>query len=513
MEVAPSTTSDRCLPGDLDGLRATAPLSIAVSMKRFQIALGALLLAVACQSDGGVEFHELTIDQALQRADVEDKLVFIDFFTTWCVPCREMDATTFQDPEVGAWLAEHTVALKVDAEANETNEALAKRFGVRSYPNYVFVSPEGDLLDRLGGKRASAPFLAFGASVLRGENAIGRAKKALEEEGTNDPDLRMDLARAYAELGHDEAALREYLWCFDEGAKQDSSYTGVRVSFWLSEIAEFARHYPPAMDALDERRSAAQARILDGTAEYEDVSVYTSINQWLATEEATLSLYDQVKREGRLSGIALFGFEEDVVRLLVDAKEYGRVVEEFDIPARVARAFEQFEASVFTDEELAEMDDALQAPVEELARTAGPTFLEDTLKDLLRRGVASSYEVLLGARRDEDAARLAERLINTLDDAETRRALAWAGYLTGDPAEANLTQAHEAFDMTGGDDIEVVDTLARVLATYGYRDEAIEVAQAGLDKAATELERHTMSACLRYCLQSPQRVESPTTRQ
>lgn len=491
------------------------------SMKRFLIAFGTLLFTVACQREDGVEFHELTFDQALERAASEDKLVFIDFFTIWCVPCREMDATTFKDPEVAAWLAEHTVALKVDAEASETNEALAERFGVRSYPNYVFLSPEGELQDRLTGKRASAPFIAFGASVLRGENAIGRAKKALAEGGTNNPDLRMDLARAYAELGHDAAALEEYLWCFDEGVIHEPSYSGVRVSFWLSEIAEFARRYAPAMDALNERRSTAEARILDGSAEYEDVSVYTSINHYLDTEEATLTLYERVKQEGRLSSTAMFGLEEQVFQLLVDAKHYERAAAEVDIPGRVARIYELFEASVlpFTDEALSGMDEADRAQIEEqmeeLERTHGPGFVEETrrsLEDMLRLSVASSYQVLLGARRDQEAALLAERLITTLDDAETRRALAWAGYLTGEPAEANLTQAREAFDMTGGENLEIVDTLARVLATYGYRDEAIEVAQAGLDKAATELERHTMSECLRYCQQSTQMVGWPTSR-
>ena len=106
-------------------------------MKRLLIALWALLFVVACKGESGVEFHDLTFDQALERAALEDKLLFIDFFTTWCVPCKQMDATTFQDREVATWLAEHTVALKVDAEANETNEALAKGGRRRRSPKEV----------------------------------------------------------------------------------------------------------------------------------------------------------------------------------------------------------------------------------------------------------------------------------------------------------------------------------------------------------------------------------------
>ena len=140
-----------------------------MARKGFVLALVLLGTLLALKSlTQGVKFHDLAFDQAAERAAAENKLVFVDFFTTWCVPCKEMDATTFEDSEVAAWLAEHTVALKVDAEANETNEALAKRFGVRSFPNYVFIAPDGKLMERIAGKRSPEQFIAVAQSVLRG---------------------------------------------------------------------------------------------------------------------------------------------------------------------------------------------------------------------------------------------------------------------------------------------------------------------------------------------------------
>ena len=218
--------------------------------------------------DGEVHFHDLSFDEALELAAAEEKVVFVDFFTTWCAPCKEMDATTFKNPDVAAWLAENTVALKVDAEANETNRTLVQRYGVRSFPNYVFVSPNGDLMDRITGKRPPGQFIEDGKSALRGENAIARAQAALAAGNPEDPSLRSRLADAYAELGQDQDALREYLWCFDVGMKNTEGYYGVRLSYLLSDIERLGRRYPPPGQRLsnaDSRRSSASSMGLPST--------------------------------------------------------------------------------------------------------------------------------------------------------------------------------------------------------------------------------------------------------
>ncbi|MYJ76136.1 MAG: hypothetical protein F4089_14045 [Gammaproteobacteria bacterium] len=117
--------------------------------------------------------------------------------------------------------------------------------------------------------------------------------------------------------------------------------------------------------------------------------------------------------------------------------------------------------------------------------------------------IAKWYEILIGTGQSEHAGAIATRLIATLDDANTRNALALAGYRTGSPVEENLAYAQEAFEMTGGEDLHIVDTLARLLANFKRGDEAIAVAEAGLEKAETAAERQLMNACLEYCRKQP----------
>jgi thiol:disulfide interchange protein DsbD len=102
-------------------------------------------------------FQRLSFDQALQKAEADHKLVMIDFYTDWCVYCKQLDGTTWRDPKVQDWIRSETVALKIDAEG-ETK--LANKYNVRGYPTIVFLNPDGSEVYRIGGYKDANDFLA-----------------------------------------------------------------------------------------------------------------------------------------------------------------------------------------------------------------------------------------------------------------------------------------------------------------------------------------------------------------
>ena len=59
-------------------------------------------------------FEELTLAKALEKAKAENKLVFVDCYTSWCGPCKYMLNNVFVLPEVGAFFNEHFVNVKYD---------------------------------------------------------------------------------------------------------------------------------------------------------------------------------------------------------------------------------------------------------------------------------------------------------------------------------------------------------------------------------------------------------------
>jgi thiol:disulfide interchange protein DsbD len=92
----------------------------------------------------GVAWNEYS-EQLLAAAAQKGKPVIIDFYATWCTPCRELEEVTFHDPEVVKRGNRDYVMVKVDVTkaGNPLNERLLKQYGIKGVPTIVFVDAGG----------------------------------------------------------------------------------------------------------------------------------------------------------------------------------------------------------------------------------------------------------------------------------------------------------------------------------------------------------------------------------
>ncbi len=83
-------------------------------------------------------------EEKLAGAVRDGKPVFIDFFTDWCLECKEMDRLTFSDPGVVA-VSRNFVMLRsnLTRDTDPMLKDLTKRYQVRGFPTYVFLGPDG----------------------------------------------------------------------------------------------------------------------------------------------------------------------------------------------------------------------------------------------------------------------------------------------------------------------------------------------------------------------------------
>ncbi|WP_369049282.1 thioredoxin family protein [Tenacibaculum sp. UWU-22] len=87
--------------------------------------------------------HWLTsFEDAQKLAIATNKLIVVDFWATWCGPCKAMDANTWSKPEVQTVL-NNFIPLKLDIDINHS---LALKYNVKSIPYVFIIDSNGEVL-------------------------------------------------------------------------------------------------------------------------------------------------------------------------------------------------------------------------------------------------------------------------------------------------------------------------------------------------------------------------------
>lgn len=183
-------------------------------MKKLFIIVCFLPILAFGQQKAGISFKiSQKWTDALSEARATNKLIFLDLYTDWCGPCREMDNEVFPLKVVGDLYNASFINYKLNAEKGD-GISVAKQYKVNSYPTYLFVNGNGELIYRLSGKKSPENFLQ------EGKNAIIESKhtRSIIELETLYPTMKVDKIFMYNYLDRltkikapTENILEEYL--------------------------------------------------------------------------------------------------------------------------------------------------------------------------------------------------------------------------------------------------------------------------------------------------------------
>lgn len=128
------------------------------------IVVSAFLLFVAAQlhAQEGISFEKNSWSQIIQKAKAEKKLIFMDAYTSWCGPCKSMQAKVFPDAVLGNYFNTNFINAKFDMEKGE-GPALAAKYPIQGYPTLLFIDPNtGKIVMQALGYRNAQDLISIG---------------------------------------------------------------------------------------------------------------------------------------------------------------------------------------------------------------------------------------------------------------------------------------------------------------------------------------------------------------
>ena len=104
------------------------------------------------QSDLSIHFREADYSTVMEAARAQKRNVLFYFTHPYCAPCKIMERTVFNQPDIIKLVEESSIPVKVDCvDEKPFARAIQKQFEVNRFPTLLIVDSAGNILDESNG--------------------------------------------------------------------------------------------------------------------------------------------------------------------------------------------------------------------------------------------------------------------------------------------------------------------------------------------------------------------------
>ncbi|CAM1339506.1 thioredoxin family protein [Tenacibaculum aestuarii] len=170
--------------------------------------LGLLLFPILSNAQQGINFESGSFEEAFQKAQKENKLLFVDGYAVWCKPCKKMDKTVFKEKEVGDFFNEHFISFKLNVEKGNGPQ-LKEKYAIEGLPGYVFIDNDDKVVYRTSHAMPTDEFLKeaqLAVDYSKDPNSVGRLHELYTKDKNDEK-----LARNYLDNLLSQAKAKSYI--------------------------------------------------------------------------------------------------------------------------------------------------------------------------------------------------------------------------------------------------------------------------------------------------------------
>ncbi len=114
----------------------------------------------------GIEFNNGNWEAVKAAARAQNKVIWVDFYTDWCAPCKFMAQTIFPLKDVGDFYNKNFICVEINAEKGE-GIALRKKYAVGGYPTMIYTNAKEEIVYRTTGSTSAGEFIDQGRLALK----------------------------------------------------------------------------------------------------------------------------------------------------------------------------------------------------------------------------------------------------------------------------------------------------------------------------------------------------------
>jgi thiol:disulfide interchange protein len=108
---------------------------------------------------------EYSLTEVIELAQAQNKMVFVDFYADWCLPCKLLDEEVFNKRDVYSYFNRNFINYKVDIEkSNGAN--LKLMYGANELPTLLFLDEKGSVISRNNGQVSQTYIMSMAKNMI-----------------------------------------------------------------------------------------------------------------------------------------------------------------------------------------------------------------------------------------------------------------------------------------------------------------------------------------------------------